>query len=115
MNIDEIYELIANSTLTCISTEMWDKAILQIECDGTYMGMTGVYEYKGKTFDLNVHNVDTEDSFALMDAILELHELTTEGDHAKWNRATFTLSHDGEYDMEFQWDQELYDEINSLS
>jgi len=111
MTIDEIYEVIANGLVACISTEVWDKAVLYVQGDNTYVEITGIYECKGKTFNLNTYNIDTEVSFALM----ELHEITTAENSNQWNRATFTLFHDGNFNMEFQWDQELDDEINSLS
>jgi len=38
---------------------------------------------EGKVFDLNVQNYDPEVDFAIM----ELHEITTEGGNNKWNKA----------------------------
>ena len=46
---------------------------------------------------------------------MELHEITTEEDNNKWNKAVFTLTPDGSFDMEFIWDQELHDRIESYS
>jgi hypothetical protein len=41
----------------------------------------------GKEHNIDVHNFDDEVSFALM----ELHEITTEGGKNKWNRAVFSI------------------------
>lgn len=39
----------------------------------------------------------------------------TEGGKAKWNKAVFYLNADGSFNMEFEWDQKLQDEIERLS
>lgn len=41
---------------------------------------------------------------------MELHEITTEGGNNRWNRAVFTLTPNGVFDMEFIWDQDLHNE-----
>lgn len=45
----------------------------------------------------------------------ELHEITTEGGNNRWNRIEFKLSSDGKMNLEFIWDQELFDELERLS
>ncbi|MCL1670015.1 hypothetical protein M2T82_18285 [Elizabethkingia ursingii] len=60
---------------------------------------------------MDVHNFDADVDFAIM----ELHEITTEGGNNKWNKAIFTLTPDGDFDMEFIWDQELQNEIDRLA
>jgi len=110
MTIDEIYEVVAKGVVACIPTEVWDKAVLRVQGDDTYVETTGIYEYKGKTFNLNTHNLGTEVSFALM----ELHEITTAENSNQWNRAIFTLYPSGDFDMNFIWDQSLDNEINLL-
>lgn len=111
MTIDEIYEVIANGIIQSIPRNDWDEVSLHIQGDSTYIETSGVYLISDEEFELDTHSLDCEVSFAIM----ELHELTTEGEHNRWNRATFTLFPDGEFDMEFQWDQDLDDEIKSLS
>ena len=48
-----------------------------------------------KVFDLYVQNFDPEVDFAIM----ELHEITTEGGNNKWNKAVFSVQPDGAFDM----------------
>ena len=111
MTIDEIYEVIANGIIQSIPRNGWDEVSLNIQGDSTYIETSGVYFISDEEFELDTHSLDSEVLFAIM----ELHELTTDGGHNRWNRATFTLFSDGEFDMKFQWDQDLDDEIKSLS
>lgn len=111
MTIDEIYEVIANGIMQSIPRNDWDEVSLSIQGDSTYIETSGTYFISDEEFGLDTHSLDSEVSFAIM----ELHELTTEGGNNRWNRAIFTLFPDGEFDIEFQWDQDLNDEITSLS
>lgn len=40
-----------------------------------------------------------------------MHEVTTEGGKNRWNRVKFTLYPDGKFNIDFEWDQALFDEI----
>jgi hypothetical protein len=55
-----------------------------LQGDDNYFDTNGEYlNSEGKVFDLNVQNYDPEVDFAIM----ELHEITTEGGNNKWNKA----------------------------
>ncbi|EPF2929534.1 immunity protein YezG family protein [Vibrio navarrensis] len=45
----------------------------------------------------------------------ELHKITTENPNNKWNRAIFTLEPSGSFNIDFEWDQALADEIERLN
>jgi hypothetical protein len=47
--------------------------------------------------------------------LLDLQKISTKGGGNKWNKAIFTLSQEGKFDMEFIWDQELQDEVDRLA
>lgn len=80
--------------------------------DDTYVDTTGEYlDSNDVAQSLDVHNFDADVDFAIM----ELHEITTEGGNNKWNKAIFTLTPDGGFDMEFIWGQELQNEIDRLA
>ena len=58
---------------------------------------------------------DYNGGYEILKKIDELHKITTEGGHNKWNRLEYKLTSDGEMDLDFIWDQELFDEIERLS
>ena len=103
MTVDEIYELIANNIYANISVEDWEKAILNIQGDNDAMGINGYYIVSGNNLPLDVDKFDNEVEFALM----ELHQITTEGDENIWNCADFTLMPNGEFSIDLNWDSEL--------
>ncbi|OPB95408.1 hypothetical protein [Elizabethkingia occulta] len=112
MTVGEIYLLIAKNIASSIQSEDWKKATLNIQGDDTYVDTTGEYLDSNNVAQLlDVHNFDTDVDFAIM----ELHEITTEGGNNKWNKAIFTLTPNGDFDMEFIWDQELQNEIDRLA
>ncbi|HEY8400102.1 MAG TPA: immunity protein YezG family protein [Cytophagaceae bacterium] len=51
----------------------------------------------------------------LEEKIKWLHTTTTEEDKNKWNKAKFSVTPDGKFDMEFIWDQEWQDEIDGYN
>ncbi|WP_343608452.1 immunity protein YezG family protein [Chryseobacterium oranimense] len=113
MTVDEIYLNIGQSIVNAIEDESWSEAKLNIEVVGT-----GVVSYNGEyTTDNNeVKNISVRNiSRDIRNWIRELHDITTEGDSNKWNKAIFNLNAQGKFNMEFIWDQELHDEIVRLS
>ena len=112
MKIKEIYTLLGQSIVDSIN-EDWNNAILEIEFTG-----------KSSEFSLSYFRNNNEQiysdysayTFELHKAIKELHKITTEeGIYTKWNKIDFKLTSDGQMELEYIWDQELYDEIESLS
>ncbi|ETZ22153.1 immunity protein YezG family protein [Pedobacter sp. V48] len=111
MTIDEIYLSIAKN-ITDVIKEDWQSAVLRLEVLDGMVSNTGVYyQEKGLERQLDVEEFD----FQLTFDIMELHHITTEGNGDKWNRAVYTLSSDGKFNMEFIWDQDLQDEVERLA
>ena len=109
--VDEIYLAIRNN-INDVIKENWGTAILKFEVIGDMVSNQGTYvNEKGENKQIDVDELDFELTFDLLD----LHAITTEGGANKWNRAVYTLTPDGKFDMEFIWDQALQDEIERLS
>lgn len=108
--VDEIYESIATN-INSVIEEKWIKADLNIEVIGQMVSFTGIYF--DETNEKKQIDVDEFD-FQLTFDVLELNKIMNEEDN-KWNKSIFHLTSDGEFDMEFIWDQELQDEIERLA
>lgn len=112
MTVDEIYEKIAQNIVRNIQHDDWIKATLHIEADNNYSNFKGSYLDSGNNeHQIDVHNFDADLGFAIM----ELHQITTEGGNNRWNKGVFSLTADGQFDMDFIWDQALFDEIEKLA
>ena len=106
-NIEDVYQSIAVGMSKNIEGQ-WDKSTLFVEF------FDGAANFKGEAFlqgDKNNFSVD-DNAFDDFD---ELHQITTENLENKWNRAKFTLEPTGKFNMDFEWDQELADEIERLN
>lgn len=108
---DEIYQAIADNIKAVIGEE-WAYAELNIETLGTMVSFIG--EYMNANKEKKQIDVDEFD-FQLTFDILELHRISTEDGINKWNKATVHLTSEGNFNMEFIWDQQFYDEIYRLS
>ena len=109
--VDEIYQNIAMNIANTIN-EKWSKAILNIEIQENYVGDSGIYiNDESQQKQLATDQFEWE----YTDDILELHEITTQGGNNKWNKAIFTLEADRTFSMDFIWDQEYQDEVDSFS
>jgi hypothetical protein len=112
MTVDEIYLNIAQGISNAIEESNWTNAKLDIEVVGDgVVGYSGDYQVGNNTVDLSVRKIPRE----IRSWLKELHSITTEGENNKWNRAVFTLEPQGKFGMEFIWDQELHDQIESLN
>lgn len=110
MKIEEIYQVIAQSIVDSIDAD-WEKSILRITYTGTSI------EYNLGYWDNNPIEKDSDynGGYEIMTKIEELHKITIDGGNNKWNRIEFKLTSDGEMNLEFIWDQELFDELERLS
>lgn len=111
MTVNEIYLEIAQKTIHIIEDEIWLKAILEIQRVEKSVNFTGHYLDKNssKKF-LEIWDLEIDS-----DVIHELHSITTEGGHNRWNKLEFTLFPDGKFDLQFIWDQEWQDEIDGYN
>ena len=113
MTVDEIYLNIGKSIVNAIDDERWNHAKLNIEVVGTsVVGYNGEYiTDNNETKNISIRNISRD----IRNWIRELHNITTEGNGKKWNKAIFNLNSGGKFNMEFIWDQALDTEITRLS
>ena len=110
----EIYQFIVDD-LYRLEDKDWIMITLNIErATSSSIGFDGEYiNNLGETkwlFDIweGDSNLDT--------AFHRLYEIMTqETDKHKWNRLEITLENAGEFNIKFEWDQELFDEIERLN
>ncbi len=111
--IDDIYLSIAQHLSSCID-ESWADTTLEVEREADdVIGFTGIYNsIAGQQKNLSVGKLDdqVDDDFDELYAIM-----TEEGDEHKWNKAKFKLTPDGKFSIDFDWDQELADEVARLN
>lgn len=105
--VNDIYEKLGQAVMSNIETDNWSKAQLHLEVIG------GSVDFKGFLNDNERFNAPG--GFSLAKSVLNLHAITTEGGSNKWNKAIFTLTPEGKFDMEFIWDQEFQDEVERLA
>lgn len=112
MTVDEIYSNMGQNIFNCIEDGNWTKARLNIEITGDgVVGYFGEYEISGDIKDISVRRISRD----IRSWIRELHRITAEGGNNRWNRAVFSLTRDGKFDMDFIWDQPLQDDIERLA
>lgn len=111
MKVEEIYHAIGQSIVDSIE-EDWGYALLKIKFTGASVGFNLNYWTENESAKKSVSLINSHE---LYDSVEELHQITTEGDHNKWNRIKFKLTADGDMELEFIWDQELFDELERLS
>ncbi|WP_062270713.1 immunity protein YezG family protein [Endozoicomonas arenosclerae] len=109
MTIDEIYSNIATRIVDAIS-EDWAEAFIEFE----YFGDSG--EYKGRYITSSSEETKNfKVGYKTYKEFKKLHDITTEGESDRWNRAKFTLYPTGKFNIDFEWDQDLADEIAANS
>ncbi|WP_395343524.1 immunity protein YezG family protein [Ningiella sp. W23] len=113
MNIDEIYKEISLSMLDNVVCSKWKRAFLDIEYYGSdALELGGGYDSpEGLFTSFKFRNFSRK----IVQNFHDLHQITTENPKNNWNRAKFTLFPDGEFTIDFKWDQELADEIERLA
>lgn len=105
---EDIYLDIANLVVDAIEDE-WRNAVIYIE----YFGDAADFEARYETHQLAYKDFITHHSIS--DLLKELDSIINPDNTKPWNRAKFYLEPDGEFSMEFAWDQALADEIQRLS
>ncbi|WP_394146626.1 immunity protein YezG family protein [Vibrio atypicus] len=108
-SIDALYLEIAQRIVNAIGDE-WEKAVINFQ----YFGDAG--EYTGRYYKTDA---DDEHHFKVgyqsYKAFKSIHKISTENGSNIWNRARFTLYPSGKFNIEFEWDQALEDDVNANS
>lgn len=111
MTVNEIYLEIGQNIYNLIEDDEFLNATLKIERQDKYVGYNGYYfNIKNERKYLDVRNLEINS-----DSIHELHAITTEGGHNRWNKLEFTLYPDFKFNLEFIWDQEWQDEVDGYN
>jgi hypothetical protein len=109
MEFKNEFNLLANLIIDSLKSESFRTAWLNIEMASDVIAMDGEY------IDLsgNKKNMEVESEIQHFKAVRNIKEITQSHplQHARWNRAKFTISSDGKFNMEYVWDQSLQDEV----
>lgn len=108
--VNEVYEFIGK----CIFDEApsaWDSASLKIEALDGMVGLKGGFDCGGEfiSFDKLLG------SFELMEGVETLHRITSVDSESQWNKAEYILKPSGKFKVNFEWDQEMVDEVERLA
>jgi len=112
LTVDEIYTSVAHNILDNVP-EGWKEAFINVERDaddaielsgGFSSNDTEITSFRFRNFDRRI-----------IKDFHSLHKITTENNSNKWNRAKFTLFPTGKFNIDFEWDQALADEIEKLN
>jgi len=106
--IDDIYMGIATH-LTNQINENWKVCKIEVEF------FEDAAEFDVSYINNNEQVIDLSGGYNLFKLFKELHNITTEGAENKWNRSKFTLEPTGKFNIDFEWDQALADEIEDFS
>ena len=110
MTVNEIYNQLAQIIIDSV-IEDWQVANLYVERLEKYTGAFGRYLNK-EGIECRMNDAKFGYSFSLL--IHELHSITTEGGHNRWNKLKFTLYPTGKFEMDFIWDQEYQDKVDNV-
>jgi Protein of unknown function, DUF600 len=103
--VDEIYDLVANALAAAVD-EPWKEIRLQAEVWKTSTGFTGDFTRdpaERGVADLDVDRLD----YSVAKAIKKLQTIMTSDAHEPWNQATFRLTPDGGFTVNFAYDADL--------
>jgi hypothetical protein len=114
MNQKEIFNLLANGIIDAIP-----QGIIFQESTLNIMRQEGVVEFNSFLLDEKGQKVNLEINmgYKYAKAVLELYQITQNDHplHKDWNRAKYTLYPDGKMSIEYIWDQELQDRVDSYN
>ncbi len=91
----------------------WETATLKINVADKFSSYNGYYHVHEIKKSIKVSRFDPKIDLDFID----LHSITTsiEPEIERWNIAVFTLDRSGKYDLQYFWNQELYDSVYKSS
>jgi len=114
MTVDDIYKSIAQNMMDNLVSH-WSEAYLTVERDASdAIGFKGGYINESKVFT-SFKFRKFERRRDLPRDFHKLYEIMTVEDANNWNKAKFTLFPSGKFSIDFEWDQDMADEIEALS
>ena len=111
-SLDEIYASISQMVLKGIDGNFSD-AVLEVELHALAMKLTGGY-VRGDGSEPSSFSFIKEHKKILMNDLIELHLKTDLDDKSRWNTLNYNLHPNGEYRVDFNWDQSLADDIERV-
>ena len=99
--IDDIYLSIAQSIVDSID-EKWILAKIDVELVEDSAEFDCIYVKPDSKAE-----VDFEVDYQMYKDFKALHQITTEGNANLWNKALFTLKPNGDFNIDFQWDEDM--------
>ncbi len=113
MTVNQIYTYLGQKIFDAIPDEIndWNRAIMFAKRLDKYFSAEAKLFLKVGEIELN----NFEARWEMSEYVHELHAITTEGGHNRWNRLEFTLFPDFKFDLQFIWDQELQDEVDGYN
>ncbi len=111
-SIDDIYLSISHMLVKGIETP-FSEAVLEVELHALAMKLSGGYLLQNGNEPASFRFIK-EHKKILMNDIVELHLKTDLDEKSRWNRLNYNLQSDGQYKVEFEWDQALADEIEYI-
>lgn len=99
--IDEIYQSIAQAIADSIQ-ETWDFAKIEVEYVEDAAEFDCVYVNSSTKVE-----IDFDIEYQMFKDFKALHEITTSNNSNPWNRALYVLKPNGEFNIDFKWDEEL--------
>jgi len=111
-SLDEIYNSISQMVLKGIDGEFSD-AILEVELHSLALKLTGGY-MRGDGSEPSSFSFIREHKKILMNDLIELHLKTDLNDESRWNTMNYNLHPNGEYKVEFEWNEALANDIERV-
>jgi hypothetical protein len=109
----EEYNALASLILDSLKSAPFKLAWLNIEMASDVVGIRGEYiDMEGQE-----KNIEIETDIHHFGVVRKIKQQTESHplQHAKWNRAKFTISTAGKYTMQYIWDQNLQNEVDKYS
>ena len=111
-SLDEIYSSISQMVLKGIDGS-FSEAVLEVELHALAMKLSGGYVGDAKS-EPSAFSFIKEHKKILMHDLLELHLKTSIDDKNHWNTLNYNLHPNGEYKVDFNWNQSLADAIERV-
>ncbi len=111
-SLEEIYRNISQILIKGIDGGFSD-AVLEVELHSLAMKLSGGYVSEVNN-EPSTFKFIKEHKKILMNDLIELHQKTDINDLSRWNTMNYNLHADGQYKVEFDWNQSLADDIERV-
>ena len=111
-----LYQTIAQAMADTVPEE-WEKVCSFIGCQDKVVSNAGIVRYTTQASNLLIRfsNLDDERDDEVVDAVRELHAITTAGGNNRWNYLWFALSPSGAYEIEFVYNEAKVEYLDQIA